>query len=169
MNWGKNSCPVLDNRTLVLSCGTVWCHIPLMQRFEVLFHVGVNLVWVIVAFWPILLDLCCRSVNTGKAHIQGVWLLKCETGCIIDQGFSPFCILCPISHFVRKETSPSLNVYFPKKFNVLLINGHSYFVTSCPTQLSWLTSWETLQCLCGASAPFPICAFIRWCFGTRLS
>ena len=50
-----------------------------MQRIDVLFHVwhefGMSDHSVLTHF----VRLVFRSVNTGKAHIQGVWLLKCET------------------------------------------------------------------------------------------
>jgi hypothetical protein len=75
--------------------------------------------------------LVSGSINTGTAHIQGVWLLKCETNWLhYRTGIFTLCILYPVSHFVQKEISPSLSVSFPRNFNILLINGHSYCVTS---------------------------------------
>ena len=141
-----------------------WC-----KELMCYFMFGMNLVWVIIAFWPILLDLCPGRLSQVRPtfRVYGNWNVKL-TGCIIDQWFSPFCILYPVGHFVQKETSPSSkqSISFPKKFIMLLING-PYFVTSCLTQLSWPTGWETLLYLCAALAPF-LYAFIRWCFGTRL-
>jgi hypothetical protein len=101
-----------------LSCGTVWCHIPLMQRVDVLFHVWLAFGMSDHGFLTHFVRLVSRSIKTGTAHIQGVWLLKCETNWLhYRKGFSPFCILYPMSHFVQKEISPSLSVSFPGKFN----------------------------------------------------
>ena len=70
---GKNSCPVLDNRTLVLSCGAVWCHISLMQRVDVLFHVWHEFGTSDRSFLTHFVRLVFRSINhlTPNGHYMG--------------------------------------------------------------------------------------------------
>lgn len=147
--FGKNSCPVLDIEHL--SCLVALCDVTFHSCKELMccFMFGLHVVWVIVAFWPILLDLCQGHLTQVQPtfRVYGCWNVKL-TGCIIDQGFSPFCILYPISHFVQKEISPSLSVSFPGKFNILLINGCSYCVT-----LSHDPPVEKHYCICVEHRP----------------
>jgi hypothetical protein len=168
---GKNSYPVLDNGTLILSCGTVWCHIHSCKELISCFMFGMNLIFDMSdrSFLTNFVRLVFSLITTSQAHIQGVWLLlKCETNWLhYRPGILTLLHIVSSHSFCSERNLTIFKCLFCKKFNVLLIWTFLFCdLVSHPTVVAHQLRNTTISVWL---APLPLYVFMGWCFGTRLS